>query len=453
VPVPLFDGGSFRDPSSRVAVDGDLVIRSLSPRGVDDWRSLSRSDLFRTWTGNGSLIAAEEVTDGGRVVLHHPRVPFWTYPYEWSYSMLQAAALLQLDLLEAALAEDLTIKDATPYNIQFLGIKPVFVDIGSFRPLEAGEPWLGYRQFCQLFLYPLLITAHTGIPFQTLLKGSLEGVQPAEAKAILARKRSKPGVLTDVFLQARADKSTATRDVRTELSQAGFRKEMIVANLGRLRKVIHKTAWEESTSTWSEYARCDHVGTQRGPKEAFVQSVAAERRRRLVWDLGANDGHFSRAAAPHADTVVAIDGDALVIERLFRSLSERGPGNIVPLTVDLSNPSPGLGWLGLERRRLEDRGRPDLTLLLAVVHHLVIGSNLPLIKVIDWLHSLGGEVVFEWVPPEDPMARQLAVNKRPWEIHPDYNEQACREMLSARFEIRRQEALEGRILFHLAPLS
>lgn len=449
---PAFDRGSFRDPSSRVSVDGDRVTRTLSERGAADWIAVRDSEFFRKALADGHLVATEEVSEGESTILSHRRIPFWTYPYEWSFSMLKAAALLQLDLLEAALAENLTIKDATPYNIQFVGSKPVFVDIGSFRPLEEGEPWLGYRQFCQLFLFPLLITAHTGIPFQMLLKGSLDGIEPSSARAILAGDRFKAGVLTDVFLQARADRATASRDVRSELSRAGFRKEMIVANVRRLRKIIDKTTWEESSSTWSEYAQCDHVGTQRGPKEAFVRSVAAERHRSLVWDLGANDGHFSRTAAPHADTVLAADGDALVVERLFRQLRQEGPDNVTPLVVDLSSPSPGLGWMGLERRRLEDRGHPDLTLLLAVVHHLVIGSNLPLTEVMDWLRSLGGEVIFEWVPPDDPMAEKLAVNKRPWEIHPDYNEQSCRRLISARFEIRRQEALEGRVLFHLAPL-
>jgi hypothetical protein len=453
VASPAFDRGSFRDPSSRVSVDGDRVTRALSARGAADWIAVRDSEFFRKALADGHLVATEEVSEGESTILSHLRIPFWTYPYEWSFSMLKAAALLQLDLLEAALAENLTIKDATPYNIQFVGSKPVFIDIGSFRPLEEGEPWLGYRQFCQLFLFPLLITAHTGIPFQMLLKGSLDGIEPSAARAILAGDRFKAGVLTDVFLQARADRATASRDVRSELSRAGFRKEMIVANVRRLRKIIDKTRWEESSSTWSEYAQCDHVGTQRGPKETFVRSVAAERHRSLVWDLGANDGHFSRAAAPHADTVLAVDGDALVIERLFRQLRQDGPANVTPLVVDLSNPSPGLGWMGLERRRLEDRGSPDLTLLLAVVHHLVIGSNLPLTEVMDWLRSLGGEVIFEWVPPDDPMAQKLAVNKRPWEIHPDYNEQSCRQLISARFEIRRQEALEGRVLFHLAPLK
>ncbi len=450
MPTQPFDRGSFRDPSSRVSLEADRALRTLSGRGTEDWRALRESRLFGRRTGDGSLIETTEVSED---TLQHPLIPFWSYPYEWSFSMLKKAALLQLSLLEDALAEDLTLKDATPYNIQFIGTRPVFIDIGSFRALEDGEPWLGYRQFCRQFLYPLLVTGHSDIAFQPLLRGSLDGISPGDAREMLSGKRRKPGVLTDVMLQARADRAVATRDVRTELGQAGFKKEIIVANVRRLRKVIEKSSWDPAGSTWSGYSTCDHVSTQRAPKAAFVKEATAARPRDLVWDLGANDGHFSIAAAPLARQVVAMDGDHLVIDRLFRDLESRGPANVLPLVVDLSNPSPGLGWRGWERRRLEDRGKPDMTLLLAVVHHLVIGSNLPLTEVIDWLAALGGEVVFEWVPQTDPMAQKLATNKRAWEIHDDYNEAACRALLETRFEVRREQPLESRILFHLVPRS
>jgi len=80
-------------------------------------------------------------------VLRHERIPFVSYPYEWTFSMLRDAALLQLDLNLAALEEGMILKDSTPYNVQFRGSKPVFVDIGSFERLREGAPWVGYRQF------------------------------------------------------------------------------------------------------------------------------------------------------------------------------------------------------------------------------------------------------------------------------------------------------------------
>jgi ribosomal protein L11 methylase PrmA len=217
----------------------------------------------------------------------------------------------------------------------------------------------------------------------------------------------------------------------------------------RLQKLVDKTTWTPGTSTWSDYSTCDHVATQRDPKAKFVKKVAALRRRSVVWDLGANDAFFSRAIADLADTVVAVDGDEETVEAVYRRLATDGPTNVLPMVMNLADPSPGLGWRGAERRRLEDRGKPDLVLMLAVIHHLVIGANLPLSGVIDWLASLGSDAVFEWVPLEDPMSQRLTANKRALEVHSDYNEDSLRRMLDDHFDVAEEVELEGRRLFHL----
>lgn len=455
-----FDPGSFRDPASRVILLEDRVARILTQQGFTDWEALAATNFFREETKSGRLIATQLEPDsrsnGGNRILTHELIPFWSYPYEWSFSMLKASAQLQLDLLGKALDEGLTLKDATPYNIAFRGPKPVFIDIGSFRRYETGEPWLGYGQFCRTFLYPLMMRAHAGIPFQPLLRGSIDGITPDHVRSVMRGGRVfSPGAMLDVVMQARAERLLASskRDLRQEISSAGFSVEMIKANVKRLMRVLEKTVWQPDTSTWSDYNACSHVSTQRGLKEDFVRTVVSARRRPLIWDLGANDGHFSKLASSNADLVVAADADELVIDRLFRSLAEGGPDNVLPLVIDLANPSPGLGWRGRERRRLEDRGRPDLVLVLALIHHLVISANLPLAEVIDWLASLHAEVVFEWVPPDDPMARQIAINKRKHEIHADYTEESLRASLHDRFEIRAESPLEGRKLLHLSPLQ
>jgi hypothetical protein len=442
-----FDSGSFRDPASRVRWRGDRVERVLTPQGLADWNALAHSGLLEA--EHARLIKTESVD--GEALLRHERVPFWTYPYEWTFGMLKAAALLQLELSGSALDRGLTLKDATPYNVQFRGVEPIFVDIGSFRPYQKGEPWLGYGQFCRLFLYPLLIQAHAGIPFRPLLRGSLNGIDPDIAQAMLRGNRLKQGVLLDVVMQARAQRKSAGRDVRQELSEAGFKPEMIKANLARLHRVVAGLEWVPAESTWSEYSECSHVGSQRELKAEFVREIAAQKRRTLTWDLGANDGHFSRLAATHSDWVLAADADELVIDRLFQRLRGAETKNVLPIVYDLSDPSPGLGWRGEERKGLAERGRPDLVLLLAVVHHMVVSGNLPLVEVIDWLRWLGSEVVFEWVPPSDPMARQLSLNKREGEIHRDYNEHALRQAIGERFDVASEFELEGRILFHLLP--
>ena len=460
LPDSPYDPGSFRDPASRVRLKGDRVLRVLTANGMADWEALASTRFFAREVAAGRLIATEAVPEadwpqGARGMLSHARIPFWSYPYEWSFSMLKAAALLHLELLQGALAEGLTMKDATPYNIAFRGASPVFIDIGSFRPYEQGEPWLGYNQFCRMFLYPLMMRAHGDIAFQGLLRGSLEGIPADHVRSVIRGARvMRAGAMLDVVLQARAERSLASsnRDLRRELGSAGFSIDMIRSNIKRLRALVEKTDWRPRASTWSDYNACAHVSTQRGLKESFVGGIVDTTHRSLVWDLGANDGHFSRMAARNADLVVAADSDEVVIDRLFRSLAGSGPGNVLPLVFDLADPSPGLGWRGQERRRLEQRTRPDLVLFLAVIHHLVVSANLPLAEVIDWLATLEAEVVFEWVPPNDTMARRITVNKRPHEVHPDYNEESLRALLRGRFEIRSEAPLEQRTLFHLTPL-
>ena len=108
--------------------------------------------------------------------------------------------------------------------------------------------------------------------------------------------------------------------------------------------------------------------------------------------------------------------------------------------VDLADPSPGLGWLGLERRRLEERGRPDLVLCLALVHHLAIGRNVPFEELVGWLHGLGARLVVEFADRDDPMVERLLAAKRA-ETHEGYGREGFEAALRKRFAVERREEL------------
>ena len=463
------DAGSFRDPDSRVFYSDGAVLRALSERGARDWRALAGSRLFGAATAEGRLVATEEVAVGDDLqllrttrpaaVLRHERIPFVSYPYEWPPGMLRDAALLQLDLLLAALDEDLTLKDATPYNVQFRGASPVFVDVGSFEPLRDGEPWLGYRQFCQLFLYPLLLAVWTGVPFQPWLRGSLDGIRPSEMRALMSlRDRFRRGALAHVFLHARLERSYGRRgrtggDVKKELRSAGFSKEMVRANVRKMRRLVDGLRWEPPAGVWTHY-RADNTYTDAdtAAKDAFVATVAERLGGGLVWDLGCNDGRYAEITAPHADLVVAIDGDPALVELLYRRLRDARRTDILPLTLDLVDASPGLGWRGRERRRLEDRGRPDLVLCLALLHHVCIAGNVPVAEYVAWLAELRAPIVVELVRRDDPMVRRLLAAK-PEGTHPDYDEAFFERVLGEAFEVACREVLPSgtRVLYHALP--
>lgn len=458
------EAGSFRDPSSRVFYSDGGVYRALSERALADWNRLMSTSFFPRRMEEGSIIGSELVDDvdlppgDWAGVLRHDPVPFISYPYEWTFSMLKDAALLQLDLLADALAEDVILKDSTPYNMQWRGTRPVFIDIGSFETLEQGDVWVGYRQFLRMYVYPLMLRAYKGVPFQPWMQGAMEGITAGEMRDLLSGSDLfKKGVPLHLSLQARAERKhvESSRDVRSEMKEAGFKKEMIEANVRGLRNVVNKLDWDPSDSTWNKYAaECDHVSLQRDAKTVFLRKVLEIETPSLVWDVGANDGHFSIVAAEKADLAVAMDGDEVVLEALYRS--RRGSdGNVQILLQDFAAPSPGLGWRGKERSSLEDRARPDLVMCFAVIHHLVIGRNIPLADVMSWLHDLGGRVILEFVSPEDPMVQVLTANKRPHEIHADYSEDSFRALIEGRFEIEMEEPLPGetRRLFSLRPVS
>lgn len=449
--MPGPEPGSFRDPDSRIVTSDGRVLRLLSEHGLADWRELSSSGLLEELPVIGTREVEEPgLTEGihGGVagVLEHDRIPFVSYPYEWTFSMLRDAALLQLGLLRRSLDKGLILKDSTPYNVQFRGAEPVFIDVGSFERLREGEPWAGYRQFCMLFLYPLLLQAWKDVPFQPWLRGSLNGISPQELRNLLSlRDRFRRGAFTHVVMHARLERRYEERDdnAKDELKKAGFKKELIVANVKGLERLIGRLRWEPPQSTWSDYGLETTYSTDDAERKArFVREAVSSEGPKLVWDLGCNEGVHARIAAETADYVIAMDADALVADRLYRALRDEGQKKILPLTVNVVDPPPGLGWRGAERKPLPERGRPDLTLALALIHHVSIAGNVPIAEFLDWLRQTTRAVVIEFVSPEDPMAHRLLARKRPND-HPDYNEEWFDRCLRERFDVVRSETLAG----------
>jgi hypothetical protein len=452
--------GSFRDRDSRVFITQDGVFRALSARGLEDFEALRAAPLFEQAIAAGTLVPTElaDVTapdilpGGAAAVLHHERLPFITYPYEWTFGMLQDAAALHLQLIDTAIGQGLTMKDASPYNVQWRGSQPVFADVGSFEVLRRNEPWIGYRQFCTLFLFPLMLQAYRNVSFHPFLRGSLEGIEPTEmARLLVGRDRFKKGVLLHVALQARLERRYATtsrKEVKKEMQSAGFKPEMVQANLRRMGKLVSRLKWKAGQTAWTEYHENNrgYEAEDQQAKQRFVTAAAERVKPRLAWDLGTNDGVFARLVAPHAELVVASDFDHETVEALYQSLKAEGNTKILPLVVDLTDPPPARGWRGAERQTLEQRGRPHLTLSLALIHHLSITRNVPISEVVDWLASLGGTHVVEFPLREDKMVQTLLNAKRD-DSHPDYDLAYFERCLGQRFDVVNRLELDSRVLF------
>jgi len=453
--------GSFRDPESRVFYAGAEVYRALSPDGLSDFEALQATGLLED-----ERIVGTELVEGGAIdrsllvhepagVLRHERIPFVSYPYEWTFSMLKDAALVQLDLLLDSLDHDLVLKDSTPYNVQFRGARPVFVDVGSFERIREGEPWVGYRQFCMLYLYPLLLQGVKEVPFHPWLRGSIDGITPLQMRNLMSfRDRFRRGVFTNVFLHARLEARYADRpaQVKQEVKRV-FKKELFVANVRKMRKLVERLEWNPPQGVWTAYGeRNSYTDDDARRKDEFVRQVATSQPWNLVWDIGANNGRYSRIAAEGAKTVVAVDADQGPVELLYRDLKQEGNEQILTLTMNLADPSPGLGWRGLERKAMPDRGKPDLVLALALVHHVAISANVPVKEFVDWLASLGSALVIEFPTREDPMVKQLLAPKRDG-LHPDYELGYFERTLGEAFEVERTERSGSgtRVLYFARP--
>lgn len=459
VPAPRTDPGSYRDPLSRVYHHDDRVFRVLRGRGVDDYRAATESPSYAAALDRGDVVGTWEPDDGpslgetADVVLEHERLDLISYPYEWPHAMLKDAALLTLTLTSELIDDGLILKDATPYNVQFDGSRPRFIDIGSFESLPKGEPWYGYRQFCQLFLYPLWLRSMLDLPFQPWLRGAIDGITPEQMVKLLGRRGLlSRGVWTHGRLHAWSVRRYAStnRPVGDELRSAGFGPAVIRSQVRNLHALAERSNWSASASTWSDYGdRSHYTDDDLATKKQFVLDALTPGVDRVL-DLGCNDGYFSRLCADAGRRVIAVDGDELVIDRLYRQLSSEGDRRITPLYMDLSDPSPSLGWRSMERASFAARARPDLTLGLALVHHLAITNTAPLDDVVAMFDDFGADAIVEFPLPEDPMVQRLLRNKRDG-LFGDYSLERFEKAIGSRFRIERSEQLPSgtRHLFHL----
>jgi hypothetical protein len=444
--------GSYRDRNGAVFYRGERVLRGINAKALRDWRHLSQTDFFRRLMQQERIVPTEcaavepEAAADWAALLSHQRIPFVSYPYEWPFGMLREAALLHLDLMQAALDEGMILKDASPYNVQWNGAEATFIDIPSFEILEPGTPWIGYRQFCELFLYPLFLHAYKGVDVRPWLRGKLDGITAASMRRLMStRDLLRPGVMMHVVAQAALQRRYAedATGVRSTLAVAGFDKGMISRNVAGLRRIVARMRPADNKSVWADYGET-HTYDQAEfeAKCAFVRSAVSRRRWPLVWDLGCNTGTFSRIAAGHADYVVAVDGDPATVQRLYESQKDRPDRKqILPLVVDLADPSPNQGWQGTERRSLADRGRPDLTLCLALVHHMVVGANIPMREFIAWLAGLGTSLVIEFVGRQDEMLMRLLANKD--DQYSDYHADVFEGLLAEHFDVADKRPLKG----------
>lgn len=452
-----FDPGSFRDPSGRILRSGERIIRAVYPHGAAAYEAAKGAGVLASAVNRERLLGFEEIevtpiagaASLPSYMLEHPRLDFVSYPYEWTFSGLKAAALLQLDFHIDLLADGFSLSDATAYNVQFQGTRPVFIDHLSIVPYDPAAGWQGQRQFAMQYLGPLLLWAKRGIAPNAWFRGSLEGIPPEELAPLLRlRDRFSFNVLAHIFGPAAVYRRTLKRKLQEEPpKRRELARRNLEAMLKSLRHYVAGLALPERKTVWDDYAQCNSYDTgRRAAKHEFVARHCAANAPALLFDVGCNSGDFSQTALDAgAGSVVGFDFDFGALERAFARFSASN-APVLPLWLDATNPSPPQGWAGRERLGLGERSRADMLLALALIHHLAIAKNVPLDMAVDWLMSLAPAGVIEFPGKQDPMVKEL-LRSRP-DIFPDYTEDAFLAHVAARGSITERLRLgdDGRLL-------
>lgn len=458
---------TFRDPAGHVEIQPDAVYRNIrSPFDAEILEFLALP-LASAMVAQGRLVASEimprgsgaasdSVSDSSTLTLRHPRISFQSYPWEWSPALWLSAAELTLDLCSDLIRQGWILKDATPLNVLFQGIKPVFVDVLSIQKMVPDQPiWYPYGQFVRTFLLPMLAYSRLGWPLQAT-QTRRDGYEPEEIYASLSwMQRVRQPALSSVTLPsllANSKKFSNDSLSPRSVKDPEVAKHILLKTLKNLLVHMRQVTPAHKSSTWSDYAEtATHYSDEdHSHKRSFVAQALATAKPSRVLDVGCNTGVYSMLAAEAGAEVVSIDTDLQAVDRLCTKLKGSGK-NILPLSVDLAHPTPSVGWENREYASFLSRatGHFDTVMMLAVIHHLLLRGQIPLASIADLCSRITTRnLILEWVPPTDPKFRELVRGRD--SIYAHLTEAAFRNAFAVHFTVLREETLQNnRILFHL----
>lgn len=435
---------SFRDPAGFVFLEDGVIKRAVSPCFKENYDHLMSSGLYRRLVDRRLLVAHEEIENDSGVcdkvyrIIRPEVVPFISYPYEWCFSQLKGAALATLQALKTALEHGMVLKDASAYNVQLRRNKPVMIDTLSFEKYREGEPWKAYHQFCRHFLAPLALMAFKDVRLNQLLRVYIDGIPLDLASSLLpSGTYLKFSILSHLHLHSRSQKLSGTR-----LNRAGMSKRALLALADNLENSISGLECRERAGGWSSYYEtCNYSAASLRHKEAIVSGYLEALGPKTVWDIGANTGHFSRLSGDRGILTISLDHDHHVIEENYLGCLKRGETNVLPLVLDLTNPSGGAGWENKERASLVERGPADTVLALALMHHMAISNNVPFLRMAEFLARACDSLIIEYVPKSDLQAQRLLASRD--DVFDDYTVENFEKSFGQCFRIREAVRIEG----------
>ena len=415
---------SFRDPAGFIFEHEGKFYRQINTSYADNYALFINSGLYTQLVKKQQLLPHTEINKNftGTPYWHTTLLPrqldFVSYPYEWCFSQWKAAALLMLDLVKTSIQHGMILKDATPFNIQFVDGAPVLIDSLSFEKYNAAKPWVAYRQFVECFIAPLLLAKYHTAAMLKIFQIYPDGIPLRLLSSLLPLKSV---FSANVFLHVRLSGMLKPPNGNTPKKQAPFTQQKLVNIVSNLDSFVRSIALSSTVTQWNNYY--GETILSREYAEAKMKIVAGwltGTPGQTVLDIGTNTGLFAKAAAAAGKFTLAIDADADCIDRLYNECRQQKISNLVPLCIDMVYPSPGIGWDNAERSAFSTRAKADITMALALVHHLVIGKNVSFAQVAASFSGFSPWLIIEFVPKNDPKV-QLLLQERE-DIFNQYNE-------------------------------
>jgi len=431
--------GSFRDPCGSVFMHGGSLYRQVNLMYKEHYDRLMKSGLYEKLTSEGLLIPHVEVnTIPGQSntcykIIHPQKVNFISYSYEWCFSQLKHAALATLKIQQIALNFGMILKDASAYNIQFRNGKPIFIDTLSFEIYEQGIPWVAYRQFCQHFLAPLALMSYTDVRLSQLLREYIDGIPlDLTSKLLPARTYFNFFLLTHIHLHAKSQKYFADKDIN--VSQHKINRSSLLGLVDNLEDAIKVLRWKPKNTDWADYYKNNNYTQEAFEHKKQILTIFLNKiHPKNIWDFGANTGMLSRIASNKSIETISFDADPAAVERNYLECIKSKEGNILPLLLDLTNPTPSIGWDNQERISLKERAPADAAIALALIHHLAISNNVPFKKIAEFFSKCCNWLIIEFVPKDDGNAKRLLATRE--NVFFDYTEINFKEEFNKFFQI------------------
>lgn len=447
---------SFRDPSGYVFVESGIVKRSIFPIYFKQYSALKSSGFFNKLFKNDLLISHEELENTDtKIIIRPEQIPFITYPYEWSFNQYKEAALLTLRIQKYSLENNFSLKDASAFNVTFHKGRAVFIDTLSFDFYEENKPWRGYKQFVTHFLGPLVLAHYHGAQSLKLMSNFIDGI-PLKMMASMLPFKTKlsPFLYTNIHLLSKFENKHNEASVG-DTKVIALTKKAQLNIIKSLYDYIKKLSLKEDTEWGEYYSKINYTDDAFVQKSEIINNWISNLNPKTLIDVGGNDGTFVRLINSGIEKALVCDIDNNAVDFNYKTIKTNNEKHILPFVLDVLNPSAGIGFNNKERfsflRRIKEFN-PDITLALAVIHHMSLSGNITFDMSAKFFASFSKYLVIEFPKRDDSWVQRLLNSKAEFKNHFDfYNVENFENSYSKYFEIVEKQTVinSERVMYFL----